>query len=287
MDEILNLLPDFSGILLAAVGVALVIYPEAIKSIEHRRGLRWTIALLLVALGGLGMVSSFVQKRDGDRAQNELKEDVLKLQRTINTFGPKLDDILAEPNKEKQKQDAGTLKEEIAKAASEAADKPTSVIPAPVQAPTPPDPRLELVRQARDLSGKINNLADDMRAKRDALNEEHRRYVEQRTRGIEEGPEKEGLKQHINEVFRPRENAILDAAAQNYQSCCQQEAIRIRNALVLEAPGVADQTAFTYVYSRVFQAGQPSIQDWNVVEYRMIADDLEKLANACEKNIKQ
>ncbi len=110
---IYNALPDFSGVLLAAVGVALVISPEAIKRIEQRKKLRGTTALLLVTLGLAGVRSSCVQRKEGEDKQNELKIGMHNLQTTVDTFGPKLDAIISETNPSKRRAEAITLKAEI------------------------------------------------------------------------------------------------------------------------------------------------------------------------------
>ena len=113
LDTIYNLLPDFSGILLAAVGVALVVYPEILKGIEHRKMFRWAIATILVVLGIAGMCSSFGQHRDSDNKQSYLSNSVRELKATVDTFGPKLDSIISHPESEQQKELALALRREF------------------------------------------------------------------------------------------------------------------------------------------------------------------------------
>jgi hypothetical protein len=129
-----NFLPDFSGILLAAVGVALVVVPEAIQKIQHRKGLRWTIATVLVVLGGIGMGSSFVQHQKSD-------ETITGLGNKLNGIGTKLDWIIQHPSSPAEKRAAIKIRDEIAApTAPEQHPKPSSLPgtqPAvPIAAPT-------------------------------------------------------------------------------------------------------------------------------------------------------
>jgi hypothetical protein len=115
MDKIYNMLPDFCGILLAAVGVAIVIAPSWIEKLKG--GSRWVIALVLLCLGVLGMRSSFTQHRDADALQAKLEGNVEllrqqsdtlrgksdRLQSTVDSYGPKLDAIIAHPESPEQK----------------------------------------------------------------------------------------------------------------------------------------------------------------------------------------
>ncbi len=63
-NSFFNDLPDVSGILLAAIGAAVVFAPEPIKALESKPKIRWTVAIVLLALGMAGMISSHIQRRD-------------------------------------------------------------------------------------------------------------------------------------------------------------------------------------------------------------------------------
>jgi len=119
-ETIYNMLPDFSGILLAAVGVALVFAPEAVKVLEKRRSLRFALALILVGLGLAGMRSSTFQHHESDTKQAELRDRSVAMSSqldtanaTLKSFGPKLDWIINHPSNAQQSQ-AVDLKKELA-----------------------------------------------------------------------------------------------------------------------------------------------------------------------------
>jgi hypothetical protein len=75
---VFDMLPDVSGILLAAVGVALVVAPDFLSVMK--KWVRWTLAALLAALGVAGMVSSYVQHRDESRGKVKLEGDLIDVQ---------------------------------------------------------------------------------------------------------------------------------------------------------------------------------------------------------------
>jgi hypothetical protein len=78
-------LPDFSGVLLTAIGGAIMFVPEWIKALEGKRKLRYSIAILLIILGVLGLVSGHVQRAASDKAQMELNQKVENLQKGQQT----------------------------------------------------------------------------------------------------------------------------------------------------------------------------------------------------------
>jgi hypothetical protein len=78
-------LPDFSGVLLAAVGGAIIFAPEWIECLKGQRKLRYSIAILLVLLGVLGLVSGHLQRAANDKAQAELNQKVENLQKGQQT----------------------------------------------------------------------------------------------------------------------------------------------------------------------------------------------------------
>lgn len=69
-------LPNVSGILLAAVGFALMFMPEAMKLLEGRKTIRWILAGACVVLGIVGFISAHIQRKDNDREQQELKRQI-------------------------------------------------------------------------------------------------------------------------------------------------------------------------------------------------------------------
>jgi hypothetical protein len=108
---IYNMLPDVSGILLAAIGVALVVAPDVMSKL--RPVVRSTLAILLVILGIAGLRSSVVQHREDNKEKAELKGDLHDVKNKVDTFGPKLDAIIAHPNSEEQRLLAVQLRKEI------------------------------------------------------------------------------------------------------------------------------------------------------------------------------
>jgi hypothetical protein len=84
--NVYNLLPDISGILLAAIGVALVFASDWVATLN--KPIRWTAATVLLLLGAGGLRSSFVQHKENDKEQHALKG-------TIESYGPKWDYIVA------------------------------------------------------------------------------------------------------------------------------------------------------------------------------------------------
>jgi hypothetical protein len=74
--SLFNDLPDVSGILLAAVGFAVLFVPEAIKALESKRKTRWAIAVVFFLLGIAGMVSSHIQRGQAENAQRILEAKV-------------------------------------------------------------------------------------------------------------------------------------------------------------------------------------------------------------------
>jgi hypothetical protein len=115
-QALFDALPDVSGVLLAAVGVAIVIAPEPIQNLEKRKYVRWILAAALVAMGVAGLWSSFLQRgRDGIE-KSELHGDVRDLKIELAKFGPKLDWIISHPQSKSQQSQAIDLKREIAAA---------------------------------------------------------------------------------------------------------------------------------------------------------------------------
>jgi hypothetical protein len=74
--SLLNDLPDISGILLAALGVSIVFVPETIKALEAKPRIRWVIATFLFAVGLAGMVSSHMQRRESEVAQERATKEI-------------------------------------------------------------------------------------------------------------------------------------------------------------------------------------------------------------------
>ena len=112
MHNLYNLLPDFSGIFLAAVGVALFFAPAWVEKI-NRTG-RWLVAVLLILFEALGMRSSFVQRRNADKLQTELMERLKLMNAALDSVGPKLDNLMSNPHSSNGQRDAAAaLKSQI------------------------------------------------------------------------------------------------------------------------------------------------------------------------------
>ncbi|MGA3049466.1 MAG: DUF308 domain-containing protein [Terracidiphilus sp.] len=115
---VFDMLPDISGILLAALGVALVVAPEMVSKLPT--WIRWTLAALLIVVGIAGLRSSYVQRQESDQKQsdlmgsiNDLKIYGKNLKETVDVFGPKLDAIINHPNSPEQKALAIKLRDEL------------------------------------------------------------------------------------------------------------------------------------------------------------------------------
>jgi hypothetical protein len=100
-ESLFNVLPDISGVLLAAVGVALMVAPDIVSKINVV--VRWILASLLLVLGIAGLRSSYVQRQQDGIEKSGLHTDIKALQTTVNTFGPKLDAIIKHPESPEQK----------------------------------------------------------------------------------------------------------------------------------------------------------------------------------------
>jgi hypothetical protein len=72
---IFYILPDFLGYVLAAAGLALMVTPDATKSLEGRPSVRRTIAVLLLIIGIGAVVSNGVQKSQASAAQESAQRD--------------------------------------------------------------------------------------------------------------------------------------------------------------------------------------------------------------------
>jgi hypothetical protein len=110
-ETIYNVLPDVCGVLLAAVGIALVIAPDWVSKVKPAT--RWVMAGLLLILGLAGLTSSYVQHRQDGIEKAGLHDDIKGLQATVSTFGPKLDEIIKYPNSPEQKALALVLQREM------------------------------------------------------------------------------------------------------------------------------------------------------------------------------
>ena len=124
-ETIFNLLPDVSGVLLAALGVALVVVPELIGKVHPV--VRWVLAGLLVVLGCAGLRSSYVQRRDGEKQRqdsetkqtqlveqvNSVKSELESSNSMLRSFGPKLDAIISHPESQEQKDLASELRRQL------------------------------------------------------------------------------------------------------------------------------------------------------------------------------
>jgi hypothetical protein len=110
-ETIYNMLPDVSGVLLAAVGVALVVAPDMMSKVNPV--LRSVMAASLVLLGVAGLRSSFVQHRQDGIEKSGLRDDVKNLRATVDTYGPKLDFIINHPESPEQKALALALQREM------------------------------------------------------------------------------------------------------------------------------------------------------------------------------
>jgi hypothetical protein len=85
IEKLFNDLPDFAGVLLAAMGGAIMFAPEWIKVLDDKRKLRYSIAILLVILGVLGLVSGHLQRAASEKAQTELNQKVENLRKGQQT----------------------------------------------------------------------------------------------------------------------------------------------------------------------------------------------------------
>ena len=111
-------LPDFSGILLAAVGVAIAVAPSFIDKLP--KSLRWIMAGILAILGIAGMSSSSIQHHNNETDQGTLRQNVADLKKSeqslrtvVDSYGPKLDSIIAHPDCAGQKDLAEGIKTEL------------------------------------------------------------------------------------------------------------------------------------------------------------------------------
>jgi hypothetical protein len=78
-------LPDISGILLAALGFAVVFVPESIRALDAKPKIRWAVAIALSAVGLAGMFSSHIQRRDGETAQGRASKEINDAQKAATS----------------------------------------------------------------------------------------------------------------------------------------------------------------------------------------------------------
>jgi hypothetical protein len=140
LTVVYGLLPDFSGILLAAVGAAMIFAPNWIDKVSPPW--RWAIAASLAILGLLGMRSSYTQHRDADQSQKALKGEIHNLNDTVVQVKTKLEWIIQHPASEQQKQQAIILRREL---------PPTPIL----------DPSMQLLQDAQAWQRQLHGFYEE------------------------------------------------------------------------------------------------------------------------------
>ena len=132
---IFNMLPDVSGVLLAAVGVALVVAPEMVSKLPT--WLRRTLALLLMILGVAGLRSSYVQHRDDAIEKGASKKE-------LEDMTKKLSDL---PNSQQIADDLHAMEQNPTPIVAEAVPQPKPKAPTSSSRIRPKTPPPQLVVQ--------------------------------------------------------------------------------------------------------------------------------------------
>lgn len=160
------------------------------------------------------------------------------------------------------------------------------------------DPRIELVKEARDMAQRLVNLHDQIKAD---VDENHKRRDENIQTDLY-GPngvprfhteqEKNDTIRFANERWEPEEINIRVNGVKIYRNCCQDSAIKIREQLMVCAPKVSSYEQMDN-YKRTVEGkidlnlSPISAAGFNLGDYSYAAADLRKLADACEVKIKQ
>ncbi len=152
-ESLNNALPDISGVLLAAVGVALAFLPDKVMKLPPFA--RWIIGVVLVLLGGFGLRSSFIQRQQDSTEKAQLKDSIRTLQAKVDSYGPMLKEIINHPQSPEQKELALVIQRELNQKKTEIHDcKPDPSRPYECINNT------VLGRSLVDYADKIFNLAD-------------------------------------------------------------------------------------------------------------------------------
>lgn len=116
MHTLFNLLPDLCGVLLAAVGLSITVFKEALDRFERKRWHRGLLAITLLVVGICGTISASLQKRDAERKQTDLGNNIDRLQSLVSSYGPKLDQLIARSNNPGVRNEASGLKASLGRA---------------------------------------------------------------------------------------------------------------------------------------------------------------------------
>lgn len=143
---VFNMLPDFSGILLAAVGVAFIVAPEFVSKLPT--WLRWTLAVLLVVLGLAGLRSSYVQHQSDASDKDDLKHQLEGVSNQLQTLNSKVQSQFAPTAQPPKKQRIST---------AAATPKPSDVQPIQLSAlfANPKSPTVMVENQSDRVADKI------------------------------------------------------------------------------------------------------------------------------------
>lgn len=177
-------------------------------------------------------------------------------------MGPKLDQLInSSSSSPAQKQAAKQIRHELSK-----------------KVPLATDPKAGIIEKARETARNVQSVHDQ-------LNSELARFRRFRDTDLQlrlnDSPGNESaIRQDVERKFSSQENQIRDDAEAQYRKCCASDALRIREDLMLKCPGISTYD-FKTSYELDFAPGIPNRR--NLSEYRTIAQDLNKLADAYEK----
>ena len=257
-----NSLPDFSGIFLAAAGVALVILPDWVKGL--RGPIRWAIGVLILLLGALGWISSHQQHQESDKSQAELQAKLEAVTKTVDSYGPKLDQIIRNPRSPDQQAAAKKLKSDL------------SPHQTPGSKETPQNSQAELVKHARMLADQIEGIWSGYQTTIDGI-------LRKDTENQKQYP-KEYYDQHFKWISEGEQQKAQNDASKRYENEFAAEALDVRHQLRHIATDAVEAPEF---------ASSDGDQEYHNVAHNVapvilprIAEDLRVLSNAVEAKIK-
>jgi hypothetical protein len=151
--------------------------------------------------------------------------------------------------------------------------------------PVAPDPVLQLSARALKMADKLSNLHDQMESDLRGVWARRERDVQGSRPANGTQQEKDAHDAWVRSAWVRDEEEIRDSTAQTFRKCCQEEAIDLREKLMLEVPGVSSHEAGRY-YSFVPIPGRPDLAGRSLQDYGVMATDLRNLAMAYQQKTK-